>query len=590
MTKIFTGWTSVNLNNLDRLVVDGDSVYSQLYHQQHQHQCIGVDCLLQYHSSVREFFVEILFTKVQVTVIFRGIDHEGKRLEATRKRNTQLNESMRQMQGRIGWASGTDKLIITPPLVLSVFKDILRDLSIQFLVADTDTGAEVAALANHYKCPVLAADAEFFMFDLQYGYIPLDKLSTIIANGLMYNVSNFQRQFWLSDSKLRLVIPAMFGNGLLKQLAKSNLDNDFESALKGAAVCDSCEDFLASEPNEETRENFKLATDFYCGMKLPAYHQEQNHATSEIFTVPEYIIQSFRVGNLEPQLLNASFNGTYVLGLCIEDIKRDSAWLASRSIRQHLYGLIGKPTHTKVIEVIRAKSSPEVIDVQVSPSTLDVSPASATDADLALLVHRVLSFDRMLSDKDISEEYGSLKSEWKLPIAATFYWYQTCDNPSVQRHLVKSLLLSFLTCSGIVKLEVPPLEKVTRESKPDYMNALHTFAQWQCIYHDAMSLNYLAKEPFPTTSPSLLFSGRVAFFYASFACKNMSIDSVLCHGTEEWSLYNKFLYLVTGRDQEGRVGDHAKHKARKTCTVVRETATAVVHDNPFALLPDKEDS
>ncbi len=129
------------------------------------------------------------------------------------------------------------------------------------------------------------------------------------------------------------------------------------------------------------------------------------------------------------------------------------------------------------------------------------------------------------------------------------------NNPVPQkRELVKSLLLSFLVCSSCGKLKTEKLPQVTSH----HLTALHAFAQWQCVYHDAMSLNYLSREPFPTTSPACLYTGEVAMYYALISMeKEKWLDDIfIAKDSVEWRLFNKFLYLVTGQDEEGRKGKH----------------------------------
>ncbi len=598
MNDTFTGWRSVNLNGLERLVVDGDSVCAQLYRQL---DCGPGSWLLgggeysHFHTKTREFFAEVLFTGVQLIVILNGVetlDHDGVRSVCSR--NTQINESMRRAQGRMGWKQSTDEDSVLPLLIGNVFVDVVQSLGVQLRVADGSSAREVAAYANHYKCPVLGANSEFFIFELEHGYIPLRNLSTVIANGLMFQVGELQRQFWLKDSKSRLVIPALYGNSSIKG-AKTGAC-DFENDLKEISAHETIEEYLASkEAEKELRDNFEAAIKYYCDVPLPSDHDDPELVsyTGPFSNLPKWILCSFRLGRYQPQLLNALIANTYVLRTVIEDIKGDSAWLTSRPIRQHLYGFMGIPLSAKVNEVIRARSSPEVGNSYVSPCNFE-PPIQFRDfvdnseEELANVVMKVLKCD-MISQDDIEQDFNTLSDKWKLPIAATFYWYHTCDNPPAQRHLVKSLLLSFMTCSKELKADdLPPLEPVSRETKSDHLMALHAFAQWQCVYYDALSLNYLAREPFPPTSPACLYSGEVVMFYASFARKNLRMDCVFQDSSER-SLFNKFLYLVTGCDDEERRGRHAKYQPKPKTLPAVNAPSKLQETNRFTLLSDSED-
>lgn len=600
MNDTFSGWRSVNLNDLDRLVVDGDSVCAELYASQLDHETAGSPWLLggeyrHFHTKAREFFAEVLFTGVQLTVILSGVKSHGQdKVKHICSRNSRINEGMRRAQGRMGWKQDGGEDFPFPVLLFDVFVDVLQSLDVQFRVADGSSARDVAALANHYKCPVLAADPEFFMFELECGYIPLRDLNTVIANGLLYQVGSLQRQFWLKDSKSHLVLPALYGNSSFIEGVKTGV-YDFENDLKEVSTHETCDEYLLSKENKVLRTNFEAATKYYCDVPLPSDFDNlmcENY-TGPLAPLPKWALCSFRVGRLEPQLLNALLNSTYVLRTLVEDITGDSAWLASRSLRQHLYGFMGVPLATKVNEIIRARSSPEVGSAQVSPCNFDPplhygSFIDKSKETLANVVLKVLKCD-MMSREDLQREFNTLSTKWKLPVAATLYWYHTCDNPPAQRHLVKSLLLSFMSCSGDMKTnDEPSLEPITRETKSDHLMALHAFAQWQCVYYDAMSLNYLAREPFPSTSPAHLYSGVTAMYYASFARKNLKLDSVIRDSVEK-NLFNKLLYLVTGFDDEGRRGKHAKHQPKPKSLPTVNTAPLLQETNRFTILSDSED-
>lgn len=145
-----------------------------------------------------------------------------------------------------------------------------------------------------------------------------------------------------------------------------------------------------------------------------------------------------------------------------------------------------------------------------------------------------------------------LDTRWELPVAVTFYWHQKLDEnrySSFQKQqLVKCLLLSFLSCSGLRRLEIPRF-KITPITKEAHLLALHAFSQWQCVYLDALNLNYLAREPLSYTSPAELYSGEVAMHYALLALVKTRnerwMEDVVGTGTPEWVLLNNLLYLIT---------------------------------------------
>ena len=160
------------------------------------------------------------------------------------------------------------------------------------------------------------------------------------------------------------------------------------------------------------------------------------------------------------------------------------------------------------------------------------------------LVLAVLNYQKNISS-DVKEKFKALDDQWKLPIAATSYWYQNLKvndlRPPTKKRVMKSILLSFLSDSKCY--EESRIIPITRRTKPDHLRSLHAFAQWQCVYIDAMALNRLAQEPFVTTSRCSLFTGKVAMYYAS---SDHLIEERIKHiDREKQKLFDTFLHLVT---------------------------------------------
>ena len=64
-------------------------------------------------------------------------------------------------------------------------------------MADGDADETIAKLANYYSCPVLAADSDYFIFNLQAGYIPIDTLDldSKPMMATLYFINAFADQF-----------------------------------------------------------------------------------------------------------------------------------------------------------------------------------------------------------------------------------------------------------------------------------------------------------------------------------------------------------------------------------------------------------
>lgn len=395
----FTRWVAVNLNDLERLVIHGGSICNQLYRKV-EHACwlLGGE-YAHFQTTVREFFAEILFTGVQVLVVFSGVEIEHPGAKSVYHCGTQFNEAVRRAQGRMGWVTTKDRRVL-PFMATAVFMDVLRSLGVELRVTNSEAKKEVAAFANHYKCPVLAADSDFFVFELEGGYIPMDKLSTVIASGLVFHTGEFRAEFSIKDAKLLLLL-VLFGSG---QLEGVEADCNFKAALGIVSAHETCEEYFARGVCEKTLQDFEVLREYYCDLQLPLDHDLKSGMVSELFpNLPQWVAHSFRIGCFEPQLINVHLNNTYVLRALVEDIKRESAWLASRPIRQYLYSFIGVPVGGSVKEVIRAKSSPEVTDVHISPCNLN-PPVNLRDfSDMDRKIEEKVVLD-VLSDHKLSKD------------------------------------------------------------------------------------------------------------------------------------------------------------------------------------------
>ena len=105
--------------------------------------------------------------------------------------------------------------------MLNTVKRVLGEECV--FVADGDADIDIASLAIHHRSPVISNDSDFYIFPLQYGYIPYSKFhwsnpsnNTIYAE--FYSYELFCEQFGICDLSLLAVIPAIIGNDMMPQL------------------------------------------------------------------------------------------------------------------------------------------------------------------------------------------------------------------------------------------------------------------------------------------------------------------------------------------------------------------------------------
>ena len=583
MNERFLGWQPANLHDVQshRLIVDGNNVCYQLYKRISTWSFGG-----EYYtfSNKVESFFESLRGDVIPIVVFDGASHDDKKMDTVCDRRIQSMEEMKKMQSA-GLAEedlvAKENSSVLPVFLIPVFMDVLRRLGIEFHVVDIEADVVIAALANHYKCPVLASDSDYFIFKLEYGFIHLDRYWKNKRQSL-FNIVEFMRLFSLQEHDLCLVLPIVFGNDFIKASAQRKSPDVYKLRLDKLAGYKSCEEYIVKEGNEVIRKNFETAKKFYTNLKLPPGFFDEN-AVIMIkdpcisSPMPDWVFGKFKRGIFPSYLLTIYHSKVYLLPRVVEVIKMSEAWKMSRYIRQFLYGLIGMSTSDQIEEITRKKFSAKIETKLVTPKLLK-PPVSINDLiflhnvtdELSYLVLSILKC-RKISEDDIERIFNVLPDEWKLPIAATFYWYRHLDIPVAQRRdLVKSLLLIFLKCFPYPHISLDPVS-----IDPEHLTALHAFGQWQCVYSDAMALNYVAREPFSATSPASLYSGEAVMCLATKKSVREEAIRILVADPEKWELFNIFLYLITGLDENGRRGKHVLVEREDTTVADPNTWTVV---------------
>ena len=494
------------------VVVDGHNVCCTIYNN-------NLSCKFggeydQFKQDIEEFFKEIQWQDCKPIVIFYGGKDDESRLPIVRERRLQSFRNMKK--GNIRY--------VKLHMIKYISMDVLRRLEIEFYVASGEPHKAIAALANKKGCPVLSSGSDYFIFDLNHGFIHFNRY--LEQKKSLFIRDQFMEQFSLKNDQC-LIIPAEFRTKEFDRFVFERLIRSYktfgEYCVKKAVPANIYEDIKRS----------------YCDLQVPTGVSDGSGSIDKRFaTLPGQVFERFTTGCFPPFLIIIRDAKYYLLPTMVEVINFDSAWLISREIRQYLYGFLG---HATVVENIRENYISKLIEEPVHPKflqpalSIDNFPFSDLDENKRQLI--VLVPLEMLS----SEDFKQLDAKWKLPIAATSYWYRHLDVPMP---FIKSLVLSFLTCSDVIPPPgmVPRPDTIDPRSNSKYQQALHTFAKWQCVYHDATALNYVACEPFPTTSIASLYSGQVAM---SYALGYRSVDGVIDAGSDEGKLYKRFLDLVT---------------------------------------------
>ena len=572
MKNRFKKWRPARKSDWENIVIDGYNIYLALYSSLDT-QPFGGE-YKRFKTEVEKFLTGF---KKPIVVFDQSKDKSQQSLIEKRQ------DAMKKMQ-----KLEPTTQIPRPLFLLNIFHEVLSAMDVEIRYED-EADKQMAILANKLKCPVLSSDSDFFIFDLKHGFLHFDLLHQEKPQPL-YHITDFMSEFCIKSKELCLMLPLVlrkdiprgtnqvptdydYISGLLQKLKEAESPSkfladiergsDFDTLKMTYSVAATSESMPGAKEGATTTPESTPALNMAASTESPESHIPEAAPQSKVDIACSNLKEEEGKMIISASLLRMQQGIPNVLEAVLEIIQGKSAWRISRKIRQYLAGFVGLSVEDTVTEFIREDGKTSFRREAICPLNLkkpvhieDIK--SMTKVMRCNLVLTVLGCHVMAHDitpNDIEEIFNRLDEQWKLPIAATFYWYKnehSSSSATLAIAIVKALLLSFLTCS----------EKITNKPKPTSRSVqyqvIHAFAQWQCVYYDTVSLNSLAGKPFEITSPAFLFSGEVATHFVSIALKDPSLKSVLRRDSDERKLFNTLLYLATGCDLEGRKGKHAR--------------------------------
>ena len=569
--KNFHNWHPVTWTNWDGVIIDGNNICYALYNE--NHSWVDGGEYKEFSQTVAEFFKQDDFKHIKkIIVVFDGFDLDTSKEETQRQRRVESMEAMFEVQN--GAPSG--RKFGAPLHIVGTFMEVIREMDIEFYVAEGDADKVIASLANHHKCPVLSSDSDFFIFDLKCGFVHFNR--HLKGKNSFYEIAQFQREFELQHYELCLLIPVLCGNDFADRAFESP-SNRLLSTLR---KYNSGTDFIQSpdKPDGMTLDMLESARSQYGPLEsVSAYLPGGLISNPALGSMPEWVLAKLKDGKFCSQLLAVCHGKSILMPRVVEVIEMESAWRISRNIRWRLYGFMGLSKEQEVIEIIRKDSCPRLSEEVVWPKPTNFkeppepvhihSIGRMSDEMRSDLILVGLECNRILTNGDIKLIFSELSDQWKLPLAATFFWYRQLKEPNPDLvktlDLVKALLLCFFTCSEVIEDKSIAEPNLTGQQRAIRHQSLHAFAQWQCVYFDAVALNYLTQEPFHTTSPARLYSGKVAMFYALASLSGPHwVNRFIARDSEQRRLFKELLYLVTGCDEDGeQKGAHALKPKKK---------------------------
>ena len=592
----FAGWEQKRING--RLIIDGNNLMHCLYNMDWSNG----GQYPEYRERVGVFFTALRVKGVDPLVVFDGIDHKEQKTDTSMKRR---QERLGRIQIKIGSHYSRQLQCyhgILPTLCSSVIKMALKEFGVCFCVADGEGDETIAQLANHYCCPVLSEDSDFFVFRLKGGYIPYNRFhwESNPINAEIYFLDVFAKEMKFQDVALCYAIPAIFGNDFLPpcNLKSMNsiyhcifgdISNNFKAVCKCLSGFPSLDLFIESPLGSCLKEKCLDSLELY---SIPRSQSSLELLQSTVLKshdgkkFPKWLIDLFRHGYVPSAAMKAAVLKKVLFDVVPDNFQKQSSLVCSRSIRQHVYALLNCECVTEYIRHSMNIQGDRVTSVPLSPPlTLDFVECTST------LERRDVCFNTLHCNENIMSNFMPQYSDWQLVVAATMFWVK---HTNVPMYITKGLLLCFVICHDLYRSLKEIRHNCTapvqfRRSK-QWLDTLHAFAEWQSTYHSAITLNAVLMLPLKVISLASLYDGQIAMFLAS----SQNIDEISSTFNIDRKLYQLLKEVV--------ITELAPKSSPKTEEVnpvqPKKTATKkcmppqskFAHTNRFALLQLDSDS
>ncbi|GFO47092.1 protein asteroid homolog 1-like [Plakobranchus ocellatus] len=149
------------------VVLDGNNFYHYLYHACHLQCNFGGDYDV-YRTKIIATFQSMKECGITPYVVLDGAyTVDGRKLK------TSLSRAVTRINLVESIANGHSGQVL-PALAYETFIQVITESGIPHAMCQFEADSEIATLANKLQCPVISNDSDFYIFDLRYGFLPLD--------------------------------------------------------------------------------------------------------------------------------------------------------------------------------------------------------------------------------------------------------------------------------------------------------------------------------------------------------------------------------------------------------------------------------
>ncbi|XP_071490521.1 single-strand DNA endonuclease ASTE1-like [Diadema antillarum] len=384
-----------------------------------------------------------------------------------------------------------DECLVLPPLALHLMQQVMTEFGVCFAFSQFEADREIASLANHWQCPVLGKDSDFYVMGLAGGYIPLTHLrwknveqsgqGRFYIPGQIYHLQSFCTFFgvqkdlmplfatlagndYVDPSTLNIFLSHVYG---VYESNCSKRQSQLQHLLGWIGGKESCREALDEVwrhiPDKTKIESLVTASmDMYQTREtklLKSYFEGDHQRSSELsksplctlINAPVWVAEAHQSGQVSNLCVNILSKQYFFSRVQVENHKLPSAWLPAKFLCAVLSGMIladmlqrkkpGQTTRCLVyirngIGFQRLKVSPVVdLDGYGRVPSLSQIPVLPQEAKRHLLI-RVLSPGLCRS-----EDLDSFHSDFQLALLATLYWINSEESKLLKTELHISVLL-----------------------------------------------------------------------------------------------------------------------------------------------------
>uniref|UniRef100_A0A096LQR9 Asteroid domain-containing protein n=1 Tax=Poecilia formosa TaxID=48698 RepID=A0A096LQR9_POEFO len=518
------------------VVIDGPNLYYSLYFnskpkldQQH-----GGD-YSAFRGLVCQFFSSLKSCNIKPLVLLDGGAEPIKNKTVETRLKDKLQKAKRLSESRAGeWDN------ILPPLVKDVFIQVLQELQVEIQQCFGEADLTAALKANEKKCPVLSNDSDFYIFDVQEGFLSIDGFQwESVTQGAIpaqrYKISQFCRCFNVDEHHMP-IFAALSGNDysqLEKEDIKKLIGKYLEAQQPGQsstsrqrAILKFLGEFRGKTPEEAVTAALQLVGRSKQEDLELYLNSAQQYALKEPPrpNLPQWVIQEIQRGRLTSFVTSVVTQKSMTLTPLVEDFSQPSSYSASLRIRQFFYGLL---LGTELCTEYDREGAEDMRPKQVTPVLAGVTPEELQKLELehlnefTLHVRSQLKAPEGLRRTVLYEALGCLgldiehiPDQLKLPLCVTRFWYQ--QNPDrFNTSCLQALVLGFLQgstdgvgwCVRVPGSVVRSGPGAVAAQRPLQASAAHAFSRWLTCLRQSLHLNQLLCFPLPEPQCCRLYCG-----------------------------------------------------------------------------------